>query len=443
VIERVVTDRYPRLTVRFSFTPIDGPPPAYLEPRDVAISDGGRPVEPDEVYPVERVPTSRTGTYEAVWQSRAAAQPGQTVQALLALSLHGRPEVAVPMVYVRPMPHLASGDTEPRPALPLNAVPAPDPNAMDQRASTALAAILAGTALLCVVAAIVWRAVLRRAQERLSIWVAGSAPDRAKLAARAASGRRIVTISPLVQFFGRIGARFVPSGQASKLRRNLVLAGRPTAQHYTRFVATKAGLGVVLFGLGAALMAGRAPLITGLTVALSLGTLGFMLPTIWLGRAITKRKYAIRKALPDALDLMTIGVSAGLAFDGAIAEIVEKWDNELSREFSVMLGELRMGTGRREALLNLADRTQVDEIQIMTSQLIQADELGMSLSETLMIQADQMRMRRRQRAEELAHKATVKMMIPMVLLIFPALFIVIIGPAVPSMMSFLQNGAGG
>jgi tight adherence protein C len=105
-----------------------------------------------------------------------------------------------------------------------------------------------------------------------------------------------------------------------------------------------------------------------------------------------------------------------------------------------MLGELRMGMGRRQALLNLSDRTQVDEIQIMVSQLIQADELGMSLTETLLTLADQMRLRRRQRAEELAHKAAVKMLIPLVFLIFPALFIVILGPAAQDMIGFFTQG---
>jgi tight adherence protein C len=159
-----------------------------------------------------------------------------------------------------------------------------------------------------------------------------------------------------------------------------------------------------------------------------------------LGRAIKARQHAMKKALPDALDLITIGVSAGLAFDGALGEIIEKWDNDLSHEFATMLGELRMGMGRRQALLNLADRTQVDEIQIMVSQLIQADELGMSLTDTLLTLANQMRLRRRQHAEEMAHKAAVKMLIPLVFLIFPALFIVILGPAAADMISFVTDG---
>jgi tight adherence protein C len=188
------------------------------------------------------------------------------------------------------------------------------------------------------------------------------------------------------------------------------------------------------------LMLPVAPFMTAVMVSGTLGVVGFMVPSFWLARAIKARQYKIRKAMPDALDLITIGVSAGLAFDGACGEIVEKWDNDLSHEFATMLGELRMGAGRRQALLNLTDRTQVDEIQIMASQLIQADELGMSLTDTLLTLANQMRQRRRQRAEELAHKAAVKMLIPLVFLIFPALFIVILGPAAQDMIGFVTGG---
>ena len=311
----------------------------------------------------------------------------------------------------------------------LQHVALPDPNAINVPFASALAASLAGTALLCVVAGLIWRARVRAAQERLTIWVGRSAQERARIAAKNASGRKTITISPFVQMLGRMGGRLVPNKQSDKLRRSLVLAGRPTNQHYTRFIATKAGLGIGLFVLGFWIMVALAPFITAVAVGLMLGTLGFVLPSTWLGRAIKKRQHEVKKALPDALDLMTIGVSAGLAFDGALGEIVEKWDNELSHEFALMLGELRMGVGRRESLLSLADRTQVEEIQIMTSQLIQSEELGMSLTETLNTLSDQMRLRRRQAAEELAQKAAIKMLIPLVFLIFPALFVVILGPA--------------
>jgi len=442
-IVRVATDRYPRLSVRFTVQPFEGSPPVYLQPRDVVIVENGVSISPDEVDTVDRVPTGKQGTYEAIWQTQANVQAGDNVDAKLAVFLQRRPEIVTPFRFVRPMMREADArNITSAPPPPLAAVPLPDPNAIDIPLTAAVASIFAGTTVLCIAAALAWRSHLRRKQERLNIWVKRSAPDRARAAAKANAARKTITLSPLVQYLGKLGGRFIPSSQTDRIRRNLVLAGRPTTQHYTRFVAMKAGGGIGLFLLGFWLMVGLAPFITALAVALCMGIVGYVMPSTWLGRQIKKRQYELRKALPDALDLMTIGVSAGLAFDGAIGEIIEKWDNDLSREFSVMLGELRMGTGRRDALLNLADRTQVEEIQIMVSQLIQADELGMSLTETLLTLSGQMRLRRRQHAEELAQKAAVKMLIPLVFLIFPALFVVILGPAAQDLYVNFMGGGG-
>jgi len=155
------------------------------------------------------------------------------------------------------------------------------------------------------------------------------------------------------------------------------------------------------------------------------------MPGIWLGQEIKKRKTNIVKALPDALDLLTIAVEAGLAFDSGIQRVAEKWDNELSKEFRRVLQDMRLGRTRRDALKDLAERTGVEDVQTFTAAIIQADQLGVSMAKILRVQSDQMRIRRRQRAEELAQKAPVKMLFPMVFLIFPALFVVILGPAVP------------
>jgi tight adherence protein C len=316
----------------------------------------------------------------------------------------------------------------------------PNPGRIDQPLASSLAAIFAGTAFLVIVGGMIGHAHWRKAQDRLAMWVGRSAEHRQRAIADATQSRRSLTVPPIVQLFGKLGAKLVPSAQTERMRRNLMLAGRPTTQHFTRFVATKAGLAFGLFMVGFWLLVGLAPFSTTIMLAATMAIIGFMLPNIWLGRAIKKRQHGMKKALPDALDLITIGVSAGLAFDGALGEIIEKWDNDLSHEFATMLGELRMGMGRRQALLNLADRTQVDEIQIMVSQLIQADELGMSLTDTLLTLANQMRLRRRQHAEEMAHKAAVKMLIPLVFLIFPALFIVILGPAAADMIGFVNGG---
>jgi tight adherence protein C len=442
VIGQVQLDKFPKVTARFTMRPLNGRPVPYMEPTDIVIVANGVGQQVLEAHTVGRVPTSGVGTYEVTWISETPGEAGGTVNGKFSISINGRPEIESGFSFTRPFPRQAAASA-PGEAPVVNAlipVPQPNPGSVDQPLASSLAAIMAGTALLVTVGGLLGHAHWKRGQDRLAMWVGRSAEHRARAVARASQSRRSLTLSPTVQFFGQIGAKFVPSAQVARLRRSLVLAGRPTNQEYTRFVATKAGLGLGMAMAGFWLMLPLAPFMTAVMVSGTLGVVGFMVPSFWLARAIKARQYKIRKAMPDALDLITIGVSAGLAFDGACGEIVEKWDNDLSHEFATMLGELRMGAGRRQALLNLTDRTQVDEIQIMASQLIQADELGMSLTDTLLTLANQMRQRRRQRAEELAHKAAVKMLIPLVFLIFPALFIVILGPAAQDMIGFITNG---
>jgi tight adherence protein C len=167
---------------------------------------------------------------------------------------------------------------------------------------------------------------------------------------------------------------------------------------------------------------------------------GFMMPNIWLSTKISARKGAITRALPDALDLLTISVEAGLGFDLALAKVVEKWNNALTMEFARVLTEMRVGKPRRESLRDMVARTEVGDVTAFVAAIIQADQLGVSISRVLQIQSEQMRIRRRQRAEEKAHQAPVKMTFPMVFLIFPALLIVILGPAIPRIMETLGGG---
>jgi tight adherence protein C len=188
--------------------------------------------------------------------------------------------------------------------------------------------------------------------------------------------------------------------------------------------------GAVTFGQGMA--ASQAMMYTAIG-----GGLGYLLPGMWLGQQIKKRKHNIVKALPDALDLLTISVEAGLAFDLALMRVADKWDNELSTEFKRVLTDTRLGRAARDALKDMSMRTGVDDVQTFVAAIIQAQQLGVSIGKILRIQSDQMRIRRRQRAEEAAHKAPIKMLIPMAFLIFPALFVVILGPAVPRLMTSL------
>ncbi len=165
-----------------------------------------------------------------------------------------------------------------------------------------------------------------------------------------------------------------------------------------------------------------------------IGLLTFRLPDYWLARRIKQRGKNIVLQLPDALDLLTISVEAGLGFDGAMLEVIQKWDNELAQEFSTVLNEMKLGKSRRDALRGLSSRVKVQELQLFISAIVQADEIGMSISRTLAVQAEQMRQRRRQKAEEMAHKAVIKIIFPMVFFIFPALFIVLLGPAIPKVL---------
>jgi tight adherence protein C len=164
------------------------------------------------------------------------------------------------------------------------------------------------------------------------------------------------------------------------------------------------------------------------------GVFGFLLPGIWLDRKIKARRKEITKALPDAIDLLTISVEAGLGFDPALMRVAEKWDNALTREFARVLSEMRIGKTKREALREMSQRVDEDGLASFVSSVIQADQLGVAITHVLRIQSEAMRMKRRQRAEAAAQKAPLKMLFPMVFLIFPALYVVILGPAVPQMM---------
>jgi tight adherence protein C len=236
---------------------------------------------------------------------------------------------------------------------------------------------------------------------------------------------------------GQIG-KYGPKQSAERLRLSIQQAGNPgnitpvmfSGMRMALFILLLVITGAVTFGQG--LPASKALMYTAVG-----GGLGYLLPAMWLGQQIKKRKHNITKALPDALDLLTISVEAGLAFDLALTRVSDKWDNELSKEFKRALTDTRLGRSRRDALKDMAQRTGVDDVQTFVAAIIQAEQLGVSIGKILRIQSDQMRIRRRQRAEEAAHKAPILMLIPMAFLIFPSLFVVILGPAVPKLMTSL------
>jgi tight adherence protein C len=248
-------------------------------------------------------------------------------------------------------------------------------------------------------------------------------------------------IKPLIQGIAGFIGRLAPRHNVENLRHRLDLAGNPYNWGPAEFLGVR-GLSALVCGalpLGLLLLA-RAPLPNLVFFTALLGVLGYYLPLIWLGRKVKRRQGEILKALPDTLDLLTITVEAGLGFDAAMNLVTEKWDNELSWAFARTIAEIRMGKGRKVALRDMADRAEVSELTSFVAAIIQADQLGVSIARVLRIQSEQMRIRRRQRAEELAHQAPIKMMIPLTFLIFPAIFVILLGPAIPKLRDVFVTG---
>jgi tight adherence protein C len=247
-------------------------------------------------------------------------------------------------------------------------------------------------------------------------------------------------LTPLIRGMARFLTRFTPKQNMEAVRHKLDLAGNPNDWTVADFLGVR-GLAAVFASVVAVLLAfamRSEPAV--LLLFLGIGAvLGFFLPVLWLGMKIGARQHQIQRALPDALDLLTISVEAGLAFDSAMAKVAEKWDNELSRAFARVISEVRVGKLRRDALRDMSDRTDVPDVKNFIAAVIQADQLGVSIAKVLRIQSEQMRVKRRQRAEEQANQAPVKMMIPLAFLIFPSIFIVLLGPTV---LIFLNGGFG-
>ncbi len=247
-------------------------------------------------------------------------------------------------------------------------------------------------------------------------------------------------IQPIIRAMAGFVTRFAPRRNLEALQHKLDMAGNPNNWTPADFMGVR-GLAALITGSVPAgiLLVAHATLFRTVLFAGLLGALGFFLPAIWLGQRIRSRQHGIVKSLPDALDLLTISVEAGLGFDAALAKVTEKWDNELSQAFGRVISEIRIGKSRREALREMAYRMEVEDVTSFIAAIIQADQLGVSIAKVLRIQSKQMRIKRRQRAEEAAQKAPIKMLFPLVLLIFPSLFVVLLGPSVPRLIETFQG----
>lgn len=238
-------------------------------------------------------------------------------------------------------------------------------------------------------------------------------------------------IKPFLAQLAGVLTRFVPAAREASLAQKMTEAGNPGNLAPRELLVIKylmaVGGGTLLW-----LLAGLANTSTaqGILLAAAGIPLGWIMPDIWLKSRAQRRKDEVEKNLPDVLDLLTVSVEAGLGFDGALMKVVEKFKGVLADEFLQVLQEAKMGKPRQEALRDMADRVAVDDLSNFVGSIILADKLGISMGNVLRLQSEQMRQKRRQRAEEKAMKAPVKMLLPMVMFIFPAIFIVLLGPAV-------------
>jgi tight adherence protein C len=264
----------------------------------------------------------------------------------------------------------------------------------------------------------------RTAADRLAVY--GKDSLREETLAKPLSER---AIAPVVIRIGAFLRRLTPVGYLEKIQRKLMLAGNPgnlDAPAFTviKLLTTTVGVVLAFLAQGVAADGLQRLALFGLPIVL-----GFFGPDAWLSRKVDERRDAMQKALPDVLDLLVISVEAGLGFDAALARVVGTVPGPLSEEFFRMLQETRVGVSRRDAMRHLMDRTDLDELRSFLLAMLQAEAFGVAIARVLRVQADEMRVKRRQRAQEKAFAAPVKLVFPLVFCIFPSLFIILLGPA--------------
>jgi tight adherence protein C len=250
------------------------------------------------------------------------------------------------------------------------------------------------------------------------------------------------TLRPLAAALSGRMSRVASSSFQEKAEKRLALAGNPGNLRVADWLGIKAVAAVIggilfIFLFGVVGLMGLPPVLRILMGAIGL-MFGYTIPEFWLGGRVKKRQHLILLQIPDALDLLTISVRAGLGFDAALGKVVEKLEGPLTEEFRRALAEVRVGKPRREALRDIVPRTEVPPLTNFIGAIIQAEQLGVSISKVLQVQSEQLRIERRQRAEEMAAKAPIKMLFPLVGCIFPSLFIIILGPAIILIMQNLK-----
>lgn len=236
-------------------------------------------------------------------------------------------------------------------------------------------------------------------------------------------------LKPSVEGMARAMSRVLPASLVADVQKQLVMAGNPMKLNtfltfWAVAMATFAAMGLMMFAV-----LPNSLIFQKVMIGASMTALGWMAPRMWLKAQVKARQKLIIKALPDALDLVTTCVEAGLGLDAALARVSEKSSGPLAMELGRMLRDVAMGKLRKEALTEMAERCGVEELSSFINSVIQAEQLGVGIAQVLRVQSDQLRVKRRQRAEQAAHEAPIKMLFPLVLFIFPAFLMVILGPA--------------
>lgn len=247
-------------------------------------------------------------------------------------------------------------------------------------------------------------------------------------------------IAPLGERLVGVGKRLTRADTVERLRHKLDVAGNPPGWDVNRILGLKVlGLGL-LGGLSLVYMLAKgSDLLTVFVVTAALAGFGFVLPNILLHNAGQKREQDMLKALPDALDLLTISVEAGLGFDAAVGRVAKNTTGPLAQEFARLLQEMQIGVGRMAAMRAMAERSTIKDLKSFIMAMVQADSFGIPIGRVLRVQAKEMRDKRRQRAEEAAQKVPVKILFPLIFFILPCLFIVVIGPAALQLMDLFGS----
>ncbi|MFL5734067.1 MAG: VWA domain-containing protein [Chloroflexia bacterium] len=381
-------------------------------------------------YQLIRIEVKYTGADGKVVTKQIAYRPRVSAALNRAADAEGPAPSAQPPLQVELPSRLRAA--EPEAALPM-----PQAGMMTQFYSMS-AGLLAGFAALAATAGVAYLLAPSATSQRVASYVMGEAPITK---GERPPGFFSRVIMPALDGLGRRLARFSPKGYTDHVESLLTLTGPPYRMRLVSFLGIQVALSAVLVGVLVIWSLRTSPDTPAqwLLAAILGAVMGFYFPYFWLKRKVTRRQKAVLRALPGALDFLAINVEAGLGFDAAVAQVVQRWHNTLTDELALLLIDFQIGKARKDAWRELMLRTQVPELNTFVTAMLQNEQVGSSIGLLLRTQADQMRVRRRQAAEEAARTAPVKMLLPMVFFIFPGIFVVILGPAIPQFFNTFTN----